>query len=816
MAGRNNHEPVVASHRRIRGGLRATCLVLGGLGLGTGVAHAAWPWESSSIGSDRTAAEDSLSKIIAVGRQCQGRGNSDGARKAYQQARRLLHKRGDRAGEARVLLELGRLEGSVGHQREATAAYEQAQRVFAIAVDKGDLAAFLSGQGSLQVTLGLLDHARWSFGEALKLFALKGDQLGEAGALKGMGDLERHLGRNDESRAKYEKALSLFRAHQHVLGEAGVLLGLGRLESVAGNHEQARKDFTDAMRLYRAEGSGFGAAEAAIDLGDLDAKLGRNDEALEAYDGARQFYHLNNLRLGEANALKGLGHLYGPLGRSDDARRAYGLAQRMYQDVGSRLGEANVLRGLGDLEQVCGNYSEARSAFQRARELYKSIPDPLGEANALRGLGDVDVAVGSDDDARRHYEDARTLYRTQADSLGEANVLVGLGELEGRIGRLEEAWIACTEARTLYKTLGTPMGEGNALMCVGDTERKRGRTGQARTAYRDAAIQFGLAGVRQRQLAAESLAAGEWSTNGHSVKRLLPLVGLAIAALIYVVIWRRRSRQTSRSPCAATDTADGWFANPDADTVFVFIHGILSSSATCWRAPNGVFWPALVRDDPRFGSPGIFLAGYYTEMASGAYRVSDAAAAVMSTLRSDDTASRAAPLSRANLIFVAHSTGGLVARAILDRYVDEFIEKSVGLVLLASPSRGSTWANRLRWLQVAVENRMATQLMRGNDYLQDLDGRFADLVHQRKIPRLAGIDLFENHFVYRLLILRFRRVVDPDDSSSYFGAPRIVPNTDHASIAKPRSVDDASHQFLWEFFDVRYRPLLQIVGGTRK
>lgn len=139
-----------------------------------------------------------------------------------------------------------------------------------------------------------------------------------------------------------------------------------------------------------------------------------------------------------------------------------------------------------------------------------------------------------------------------------------------------------------------------------------------------------------------------------------------------------------------------------------------------------------------------------------------------------------------------------------------FKSKNIGLVLLASPSRGSAWADRLKLIRKAANDKMAGQLERDNDFLDDLDRRFSDLVMHKRLPGLVGTDLFENDFVVKGTMFTSAHVVSAQDSASYFGAYRIVPHTDHFTIAKPTSLAHASHQYLLEFYESTFLPSLPV------
>lgn len=77
-----------------------------------------------------------------------------------------------------------------------------------------------------------------------------------------------------------------------------------------------------------------------------------------------------------------------------------------------------------------------------------------------------------------------------------------------------------------------------------------------------------------------------------------------------------------------------WYKYTSSDTVFIFVHGIFSNSQEAWTAHNGSYWPALLgQDKKRFDQPSIFLGGYFTDFSSGIYRVNNAAADLLSYMR---------------------------------------------------------------------------------------------------------------------------------------------------------------------------------------
>jgi hypothetical protein len=77
---------------------------------------------------------------------------------------------------------------------------------------------------------------------------------------------------------------------------------------------------------------------------------------------------------------------------------------------------------------------------------------------------------------------------------------------------------------------------------------------------------------------------------------------------------------------------------------------------------------------------------------------------------------------------------------------EHFREKCVGLVLIASPSFGSKWADRLKLIANFYNHTVGAQLQWGSWSLRQLDRDFKKLLHERQIPELHGVEACENHF----------------------------------------------------------------------
>ncbi len=270
-----------------------------------------------------------------------------------------------------------------------------------------------------------------------------------------------------------------------------------------------------------------------------------------------------------------------------------------------------------------------------------------------------------------------------------------------------------------------------------------------------------------------------------------------------------------------------WYSYTGSDTVLVFLHGIFSDSRGCWlyeesgksnketsllSQPNKrVYWPELISNDPNFAGLDIFLGGFHTDVEAADYDLIQCSLEVYRNLNLAQPPATESVMSKRNLIFLGHSTGGIVARYLLQRNQIAFREKNVGVVLVASPSIGSIYATWFNFLSKIYKNELGGLLTEDNTLLADLDSQFLDMVYRKKehIANLIGSEACENYMVLRRKILgRFsrwlppqRRVVEPKSAWRYFGQGTMLRDTDHFSSVKPHSIKHPAHEFLRSFWN---------------
>lgn len=229
------------------------------------------------------------------------------------------------------------------------------------------------------------------------------------------------------------------------------------------------------------------------------------------------------------------------------------------------------------------------------------------------------------------------------------------------------------------------------------------------------------------------------------------------------------------------------------DPTVIFVHGFRSSAETCWSHANGKSWPEIAKADPELGSCGIATISYRTALNSPRYSVTDAAAELYECLQDERLVGDQSPL-----LFVGHSMGGIVTRKMLLAEQERLAPvPAIGLLLVASPSRGSSWASFLRPLARLLGHAQALALVcsEGNHWLNDLSHDFKRWRESNSI-KIVGRELLEERLVLAPWLHWLPPIVKRSEGDVFFAESLLIAGSDHFSIAKPESEKSRQHQSL--------------------
>lgn len=239
----------------------------------------------------------------------------------------------------------------------------------------------------------------------------------------------------------------------------------------------------------------------------------------------------------------------------------------------------------------------------------------------------------------------------------------------------------------------------------------------------------------------------------------------------------------------------GWIRSKRGDSLAVFVHGINSDSNSTWRDADKPGWPTVLSEDPEFDSFSILLAEYHTQISSPGFGFGDASAQLVDFFDTEKNEHGLNLYDYRRIVFICHSAGGIVVRHLLTTNLLPFQNKSILLLLVASPSLGSDVATKVQRIPFIGRHLQARQLSRTNDWLRDLDARFRELRDNPQSFIAAGKEILEdrNYDGFRGLA---GRVVDIWSGNRYFLNATIIPGSDHSSISKPSSRTDPAHRAL--------------------
>lgn len=269
---------------------------------------------------------------------------------------------------------------------------------------------------------------------------------------------------------------------------------------------------------------------------------------------------------------------------------------------------------------------------------------------------------------------------------------------------------------------------------------------------------------------------------------------------------RRKGREVAVNKIVENNT---WHVLDDStDTVFVFVHGFFSSANSCWRnVRENVFWPDLIVQDSRIPRVSIFLGGYFTDADSHSYGVRECSEELFNALRRTSSSGQVPPLNFKKIVFICHSLGGVVVRYMLECFREYFSEHKIGLVLLASPSIGSDYADRLVKVAAFYKNRTGLQLRKNSELLVDLDSRFKSFIGARPNDSFFGVEGIEHTgFLHCKWLPGFEPIVLDESASRYFSGKVMIPRTNHSTIVKPNDLSHRTHFLLIDFLNNVFFP----------
>jgi pimeloyl-ACP methyl ester carboxylesterase len=243
--------------------------------------------------------------------------------------------------------------------------------------------------------------------------------------------------------------------------------------------------------------------------------------------------------------------------------------------------------------------------------------------------------------------------------------------------------------------------------------------------------------------------------------------------------------------------------------VIVFVHG-LHGSRESWRASNGAYWPEMVRSDPRFAFSDVEVAEYPTPASNGRNSSVQLAEMLFSRLKQDHA------WEHREVVFVAHSLGGILVEEMLLRHPDEAARVRF-IVSYGTPHEGSSVA---RVASIYDKDPLLGELSDTSDnaFLTHLEEDWRGQASVNGIHRFCAYETEDTRPENRVgrYLKAHARVV------SYFSAtygcdvttPPQAIRADHFDIIRPLDRKSAAYDFFYRVY--RDNPVLEEHFVTRE
>lgn len=223
----------------------------------------------------------------------------------------------------------------------------------------------------------------------------------------------------------------------------------------------------------------------------------------------------------------------------------------------------------------------------------------------------------------------------------------------------------------------------------------------------------------------------------------------------------------------------GYEKNERGANVIVFVHGLFSGPEA-WRCDPTHYWPEMIAKDtdPSFVGTDVYVLKYPTPTRHGKMTMTDLGTFIVNQLETEHVFS-----NHRNVIFVAHSMGGILIQQILLTY-REFSKQVPTLFLYGTPQEGSHLANLGRYFN---SDPLLRELESGdnNFILHEMDQRW---IH-------AGFSNIRRYCAYETQPESGLKVVNRD-SATRGCDDNLAVDVNHRDLVKPCDTGKPSYTFV--------------------
>lgn len=254
----------------------------------------------------------------------------------------------------------------------------------------------------------------------------------------------------------------------------------------------------------------------------------------------------------------------------------------------------------------------------------------------------------------------------------------------------------------------------------------------------------------------------------------------------------------------------------------IFVHGLNGSRSLTWTNSNDEFWPSWIADsvpDARVWTYG-YNSALWKSPSQDAIELHTARLLAECWKHGVGKPSRPGPAPK--VVFVCHSLGGILVKAAVTQIFTGLQESSWAflkdqistIIFVATPHRGSEWANRLYTLYLGAGSRFV-QLLRRNDsaLLSLIAERFNNIWGDRPVINFReqkgilplGLASESMHLSMHRYFTNYSQIVKPQDARTNCRREACFDEPyNHRRIAKVKSRDERLYATLINHLEQHY------------
>jgi pimeloyl-ACP methyl ester carboxylesterase len=256
------------------------------------------------------------------------------------------------------------------------------------------------------------------------------------------------------------------------------------------------------------------------------------------------------------------------------------------------------------------------------------------------------------------------------------------------------------------------------------------------------------------------------------------------------------SAEAAAAPGTPLSSAGGYFRPQSKKRVIVFVNGIFGDSVSTWKNDSdGAYWPDLMAKDHDFDETDIYIHSFQSPKLSTAQEIGDLAVRLRTVLTLDHV------LEHEKVVFLVHSMGGLVTRAMLVKTRLPY-SKFPMIYFFATPTAGADVAGIAAHLSENPQLKNMLPLA-DNTYVKTLREEWLqtsnepELNYPSKIASFCSYELRDTWHVRIVRELSATYLCNQENTS-------IV--ADHIGIVKPKDVRDDPYMYFKRAYQQTFAP----------